>query len=81
MASVDGKQHLSKVNFSALIGFSLLEKYPTFGLKEPEIAESHVRRVRSLANHRILVFRNKKKSESSARNVLSIVVMEAPIAY
>ena len=29
---LDGKQHLSGVVFSALIRFSLLEKYPTFDL-------------------------------------------------
>ena len=28
-SSVDGKQHLSEEVFSALVGFSLLEKYPT----------------------------------------------------
>ena len=31
IASVDGKRHLSEIVFNALIGFSLLEKYPTFG--------------------------------------------------
>ena len=31
IASVDDKQHLSEVVFSALVGFSLLEQYPTFG--------------------------------------------------
>ena len=30
IASVDGKQHLSEVVFSALVAFSLLGKYPTF---------------------------------------------------
>ena len=29
--SVDGKQHLSEVMFSAVVEFLLLEKYPTFG--------------------------------------------------
>jgi hypothetical protein len=31
IASIDGKQHLYEVVFSALVGFSLLEKYPIFG--------------------------------------------------
>ena len=31
IASVEGKQHLSDILFSALVGFPLLEKYPTFG--------------------------------------------------
>ena len=31
IASADDKQHLSEVQFIALVGFSLLEKYPTFG--------------------------------------------------
>ena len=31
IASVDVNQHLSEVVFSALVGFSLLENYPTFG--------------------------------------------------
>ena len=30
IASVDGKQHLSEIVFSALVGYSLLEKYPIF---------------------------------------------------
>ena len=30
IASVDGNQHLSEVVFSAFVGFSLLENYPTF---------------------------------------------------
>ena len=30
IASVDGKQHLSEIVFSALVEFSLLEKYPAF---------------------------------------------------
>jgi hypothetical protein len=34
VASIDGKQHLSEVVFSALVGFSLLEKYPTFRLEK-----------------------------------------------
>ena len=34
IASVDGKQHLSEVVFSALVGFSLLENYQTF-LQKP----------------------------------------------
>ena len=57
--------------FSDLVRFSLLEKYPTFGREQPEDAVSHIRRIRRLAP---------KKSESSARNVLEIAVMEAPIA-
>ena len=31
VASIDSKQHLNEVAFRALVGFSLLEKYPTFG--------------------------------------------------
>ena len=50
--------------------FHLLEKYPTFGREQLEVPGSHIRRVRSLANYRCLVFRKKKKSESSARNVM-----------
>ena len=34
ITSVDGKKHLSEVVFSALVGFLLLEKYPTFGRVE-----------------------------------------------
>ena len=34
IASFDDKQHLSEVVFSALVGFLLLEKYPTFGRVE-----------------------------------------------
>ena len=30
IASVDGKQHLSEIVFSALVGFPLFDKYPTF---------------------------------------------------
>ena len=67
--SVEGKQNLSETVFSALVGFPLLEKYSTFGWEQPEVAGSHIMRVRSLANHRSLVFA-KKKSESSVRNVL-----------
>ena len=37
IASADGKQHLSETRFSALLGCSLLEKYPTlfFLLRKP----------------------------------------------
>ena len=69
IASVDGKQHLLEVVFTALIGFSLLEKYPTSGLLSSGNRRSHIRRVRSMTNQRCLVF-SQKKSESSARNVL-----------
>jgi hypothetical protein len=37
--------------------------------EQPEVTGSHIRRVRSLTNHRSLVF-SQKKSESSAKNVL-----------
>ena len=32
ITSVDDKQHSSEVMFSDLVGFSLLERYPTFRL-------------------------------------------------
>ena len=37
IASVDGKEHLNEIVFSALFRFSLLEKYPTFvfSLRKP----------------------------------------------
>ena len=38
--SVDGKQHLSEVVFSDTVGFSLLEKYQTFGLSSWRTARS-----------------------------------------
>ena len=38
IALVNGKQHLSAVVFSALVGFSLLEKYATFGVGEEKQA-------------------------------------------
>jgi hypothetical protein len=57
IAPVDGKQHLSEVVFSAYVG--LLEKYPTFGREQPEVVGCHMRRVRSLVNHKSLVFRQK----------------------
>ena len=79
IASVDGKQHLSKVVFSALVGFSLLEKYQTFGCEHPEVTGSHIRAVRSLGNYSSLVFCH--KSLNQVRGMCwSIVVMEAPIA-
>ena len=56
IASVDGKQHLSEVVFSTLIGFSLLEKYLNFGWEQPEVARWHIRRVRSLVNYKSLVY-------------------------
>ena len=78
IASVNGKHHLSEVVFSALVGFSLLEKYPIFGQKQPEVAGSHMRKVRSLVNHRSLVF--PQKSRNQVRGICwSIVVMEVPI--
>ena len=45
---------------SALVGFIVLVKYPTFGREQPEVAVSPTRRVRSLANHRSLIYRKKK---------------------
>ena len=52
IASVDGMQYLNEVVFNALVGFSLLDKYLTFGREQPEVAGSHIRRVKSLAYHR-----------------------------
>ena len=53
--------------FSAVIGFSF-QWTLQFGEK-PKVAGSHIRRIKSLANHRNLVFRH-EKTESTARNVL-----------
>ena len=36
IVSVDDKQRLSELVFSALVGFSLLQKCPTFGQKKPD---------------------------------------------
>ena len=67
IASVDGKQYLSEVMFRALVRFSSLEKYPTFRQEQLEVAGSHIRRERSLANHRSLVFCKEKKSLNQVR--------------
>ena len=64
--SVDGKQHLSEVVFSALIGFSLLEKSPTFGQRKKK--QAYLERWK--LNYHQSMFFCQKKSESSARNVL-----------
>ena len=56
IASLYGKQNLREILFSALVGFSLLEKYPNFGWEKKSDAES-------------LVIRQ-KNYESSTRNVL-----------
>ena len=45
IASVDDKQHLSEVVFSALVGISLLEKYPTLFFCEPSYASVNFSRL------------------------------------
>ena len=78
IASIDGKQRLSEVVFSALVRFSMLEKPPEFG-EQPEVSGSHIRRVRSLTNDRSLGFR--QKCQNQVRGMRwSIVVIEAPIS-
>ena len=49
VTSVDGKQHLREIVFSALVRFSLLEKYPTFGLKK----NRHTWSVRNLITFKV----------------------------
>ena len=59
---------------------TLLEKYPNFGMEQPEVAGRHLRRIRSLANQMSLVSLSQKKSPNQVRGMCwCIVVMEAPI--
>jgi hypothetical protein len=79
IVSVDGKQHLREVVFSALVRFSLLKEYLSFGREQPEVAGSHIRGISSLANHRNLV--SCQKSLNKVQGMCwSIFVMEVPIA-
>ena len=65
IASVDDKQHLREVVFSALVGFSLLGKYPTFRWGTARTHKNvYIKRIRSLANCRSLVFLPKKSQSS-----------------
>ena len=79
IASVDGKEHLNEGIFSALVGFSLLEKYPTFRRGTARSRREPYQESKDLANHRNLVFRQKclKQVRGTAWR---IVVMETPIA-
>ena len=73
IASVDGKQNLSEVVYSALVGFLLLQKYPTFGRKKPYQQNKEPGEPQESGFS--------SKSQNQVRGMCwSIVVMEAPIA-
>jgi hypothetical protein len=69
IVSFDGKQHLSEVVFSALVGVSLLEKYPTFGRGKRK-QQANLEHWKPNHSQSIFLRQKQKKSESSARNVL-----------
>ena len=73
IASVDGKQHLSEIVFSALVGFSLLDKYPTFEQGMKNWCTYRARSQREPGELQDSGFSPEKKSESGARNVLEVI--------